>query len=107
MNNDYLIRVPLDMLQMTDKNGQAWPVGFDWTNASGETEHIEIERIRSCVPFAEQKSGAVGDCYECVIDGRIERLIYSKLQPRKWFALKAVDEQTWRQWYNRSRKEGC
>jgi hypothetical protein len=98
-NSDYLIRVPLDMVQMTDKRGNVWPVAFDWESGDGGIIHVEVDRVRSCVPFAEQKSGAVGDRYECVINGKTEYLYLSKLQPRKWFRVVEVNKDTYNRWY--------
>jgi hypothetical protein len=97
---DYLIRVPLDMTQMTDRRGNVRPVAFDWENDDGETVHVEIDRVRSCVPFAEQKSGVVGDRYEVVIDGQTEYLYYSKLQPRTWYRLVPVSRDAYVEYYN-------
>jgi hypothetical protein len=106
-NSDYLIRVPLDMVQMTDKCGAVWPVSFDWHDEqSGEHVRVEVERVLSCVPFAEQKSGVVGDRYECVINGQTEYLYYTVLQPRKWFKLKPVTEDEYKRYYRLPGKQG-
>jgi hypothetical protein len=99
MTDEYLIRKPLNMLQMTDKRGNVWPVAFDWEGENGEIIRVEIERVRSCVPFAEQKSGTVGDRYECVIDGKIEYLYYALLKPRKWFRVLPVCESDYSGYY--------
>ncbi|MDR0818046.1 MAG: hypothetical protein LBN43_00525 [Oscillospiraceae bacterium] len=98
-SNDYLIRIPLNMVQMTDKRGQAWPVAFDWETDDGEVIRVEIDRIRSCVPFAEQKSGTVGDRYECIINGKTEYLYFTIRAPRKWFKLKPVTEEEYKRYY--------
>jgi hypothetical protein len=99
MTGEYLIRVPLNMLQMTDKHGKVWPVAFDWDGENGEIKRVEIERVRDCLPYAEQKSGVVGDRYECVIDGKTEYLYYALLKPRKWFRLIAVDKNDYAGYY--------
>lgn len=99
-DEDYAIRIPLKMIQLTECDGRAWPLAFDWTDReSGETLHVKIERVVSCVPCAERKSGAVGDRYECVINDRIEYLYYTVLQPRKWFRLKPVTEAEYKAYY--------
>ena len=93
------IRVPLRMTQLTEKDGRAWPLAFDWRDADGTVTRVKIGRVISVVPCAELKSGAVGDRYECEIDGRREYLFYSKLQPRKWFKLKEVSEEEYAAYY--------
>jgi len=99
-NEDYAIRVPLNMIQLTGSDGRAWPLAFDWEDEeSGETIRVEIERVVSQIPWAEQKSGTVGDRYECIIDGRREYLYYTLLKPRKWFKLKAVSEEEYAAYY--------
>jgi hypothetical protein len=95
----YTIRVPLDMVQLTERSGKAWPIAFDWRGDNGETERVEIDRVLSSVPMAEQKSGAVGDRYECLIGGRAEYLYYSIVEPRKWFRLKTVSREEYEAYY--------
>lgn len=88
------------MIQLTERNGKAWPLAFDWVDdESGETIRVEIERVVSSIPYAEQKSGTVGDRYECIVNGQIEYLYYTILQPRKWFKLKQVSEAEYRAYY--------
>ena len=99
-NDDYAIRIPLNMIQLTERDGKAWPLAFDWKDdETGETVRVEIDRVISSAPCAEQKSGTVGDQYECVINGRPEYLYYTVLQPRKWFKLKTVSEEEYKAYY--------
>ena len=97
-DSGFKIRVPVNMIQMTERDGTAWPIAFDWSE-SGETTRIEIDRVLSRMPLAEQKSGAVGDCFSCMINGVAEDLYYSVLAPRKWFRLVPVDEETYKRYY--------
>jgi len=97
-DNNFKVRVPVNMLQLTERDGSVWPVAFDW-EAGGETERFEIDRVLSRTPLAEQKSGAVGDCYECSINGEIEDIFYSILTPRKWFRLLTVNEDDYKRYY--------
>lgn len=88
------------MIQLTERNGKAWPLAFDWVDdETGETIRVEIERVVSSIANAEQKSGTVGDRYECIINGQIEYLYYTILQPRKWFKLKNVSEVEYNAYY--------
>jgi hypothetical protein len=87
------------MIQLTDRNGKAFPLEFDWEDESGENVRVSIDKVVSVVPYAEQKSGTVGDRYECTIDGKTEYLYFSILQPRKWFKLKDVTEDEYKQYY--------
>ena len=97
---NYPIRIPINMIQLTDLDGNAWPLAFDWKDEeTGETVRINIERVISHLPFAEQKSGIVGDRYECVINGQQDYLYYTLLKPRKWFRLKAVSEAEYKAYY--------
>lgn len=100
-DENYEIRVPVDMIQLTERNGKTWPLAFDWVDDStGETIHVEIEDVKpDIIPDAAQKSGTVGDRYECIIHGQVEYLYYSILQPRKWFKLKRVSEAEYRAYY--------
>ncbi len=96
-DEDYAIRMPLTTIQLTEPGGSAWPLAFDWEDeGSGEKIRGEIEDVHPCMPHAEQKCGAVGDRYECVINGQLEHLYYTILQPRKWFRLKLVSEAEYR-----------
>ena len=97
-DDDFKIRVPIDMIQLTERDGTAWPLAFDW-NSDGETKRVEIDRVVSRMPLAEQKSGAVGDRYECSINGELEDLYYSILSPRKWFRLLPVSEDAYKKYY--------
>lgn len=88
------------MIQLTGCDGKAWPLAFDWVDeVSGETIRVEIERVISSMPHADQLSGTVGDRYECLINGQTEYLYYTVLQPRKWFKLKPVSEAEYRAYY--------
>jgi len=97
--DEYSIRVPLKMIQLTEKNGCVWPLSFDWENRDDGTVHVEIDRVISITPAAERRNGAVGDRYECDIDGRTEYLFYTKLQPRKWFLIQKVSEAEYTNYY--------
>ncbi|MDR0916749.1 MAG: hypothetical protein LBN02_06120 [Oscillospiraceae bacterium] len=96
---DFLIRVPIRMIQLTERDGKAYPLAFDWEDDAGDTLRVEIERVRAVVSLAEQKSGTVGDRYECEIEGRTEYLYYGLLQPRKWFRLKPVSREEYNAYY--------
>ena len=99
-NDDYAIRIPLNMIQLTERDGKAWPLAFDWLDEeTGKTIRVEVERVISAVPCAERKSGTVGDRYECIINGRLDYLYYTVLQPRKWFKLKTVSEEEYNAYY--------
>jgi len=95
----YPIRIPLKMIQVTEKDGCVRPLSFDWENQDGSTAHVIIGRVISITPSAERKSGAVGDRYECEVEGRIEYLYYAKLQPRKWFLIQKVSEAEYNAYY--------
>jgi hypothetical protein len=98
-DGDYEIRIPVEMIQRTDKDGKAWPLAFEWKDGNGENIRVKIERVLSCIPYAEQKSGTVGDRYECLIGGQPEYLYYTILQPRKWFKLKSVSREEYDSYY--------
>ena len=95
----YSIRVPLKMIQLTEKNGCAFPLSFDWENKDGSVIHVKVNKVIKVTPSAERKSGAVGDRYECLIEGRIEHLYYSKIHPRRWFFIQKVSEQEYNEYY--------
>ncbi|MDR1689509.1 MAG: hypothetical protein LBS21_12995 [Clostridiales bacterium] len=95
----YAIRIPVDMYQITDKTGRAKPVAFIWVDENGAEARVKIEKIISCVPMAEQKSGTVGDRYECLIGGKIEYIYYTILAPRKWFRFLDVTEEEYNDYY--------
>ena len=96
---DYAIRIPLTMIQLTERDGKAYPLAFDWEGDDGAVSHIKIEKVYSYTPCAEQKSGVVGDRYECLIGGKREYLYYSIIAPRKWFKLKPVTEEEYKAYY--------
>ena len=107
-NDDYAIRIPLDMIQLTDQTGKAWPLAFDWIDEeTGEMIRVKVEHVKPPIPFAEQKSGTVGDCYECEINGQLEYLYYSVLQPRKWFKLQAVSKEAYHAYYKLPGESGA
>jgi hypothetical protein len=87
------------MIQLTKRDGKAWPIAFDWKNENGENIRVNIDRVLSCAPYAEQKSGTVGDRYECVIEDRIEYIYYGIVQPRKWFKVQPVNEEEYNRYY--------
>jgi hypothetical protein len=96
---DFTIRMPLKMLQLTDEDGKVWPVAFFWPDADGITSKVAVDNVRSIVTQAEQKSGTVGDRYECEIEGKIEYIYYTKLTPRKWFKIVPVSEREYNEYY--------
>ena len=97
--SDYVIRIPLKMIQLTDINGNSWPVAFEWEDSDGARMEIKIDDVICCTPQSELKSGTVGDRYECIIEGRREYLYYTKLAPRKWFKVVPVSEEEYKAYY--------
>ena len=97
--NDYTIRVPLDMFQYTEASGKTYPISFMWTDVDGIPTEVRIDKIKSISSLAEQKSGTVGDRYECEIDGKIVLIYYTKLTPRKWFKIVPCTEQEYKAYY--------
>jgi hypothetical protein len=97
--NDYTIRIPLDMFHFTQLDGKTWPVAFKWPDADGVNMDVNIDKIISVTPEAEQKSGTVGDRYECEIEGKIVYIYYSKLAPRKWFKIIPCTELEYNSYY--------
>ena len=95
----HTIRVPLNMIQLTEPCGKTWPIAFDWQDDDGATIRVSIDRILDVAPAAELKSGVAGDRYECEIEGRLEYLYYAKLSPRKWFRLVEVGEKEYADYY--------
>ena len=98
-NSNYTVRVPLDMFQYTEADGKTYPVAFKWTDADGVPMEVRIDRINSIATLAEQKSGTVGDRYECVIEGKIVYIYYTKLAPRKWFKIVPCSELEYKSYY--------
>ena len=96
---EYAIRVPLDMYQFTDKNGDVWPVAFMGQDADGLECKVPIDRVKSVCPLAEQRSGTVGDRYECEIGGEIIYIYYTKLTPRKWFKILPCSQEEYNAYY--------
>ena len=60
---------------------------------------VSIDKIKSVTTHAEQKSGTVGDRYECEIEGQIFYIYYTKLAPRKWFKIVPCTEQEYKDYY--------
>jgi len=87
------------MIQLTERDGRAYPLAFDWEDESGARARVKIDKVISRTPCAEQKSGVVGDRYECLIGGSREDLYYSLVAPRKWFKLKPVTEEEYKAYY--------
>jgi hypothetical protein len=87
------------MIQLTERDGKAYPLAFDWECESGGQSLIKVDKVFSRTPCAEQKSGVVGDRYECLIGGKREDLFYSLIAPRKWFKLKPVTEEEYKAYY--------
>lgn len=95
---NYKIRIPLKMTQITYKDGNVLPLTFDWEE-NGETTTVTIDEVINIKPFSDIRSGTVGDRYKCKIDGKQEYLFYSKLAPRKWFIIKEVSEEEYTLYY--------
>ena len=88
------------MIQLTESDGKAYPLAFDWEGGDGGAHvRVKVDKVFSCTPCAEQKSGVVGDRYECLISGQREYLYYSLVAPRKWFKLKPVTEEEYNAYY--------
>jgi len=87
------------MIQLTERDGKAFPLAFDWEDGDGARARVKIDKVFSCTPCAEQKSGVVGDRYECQIGDQREYLYYSIIAPRKWFKLKPVTEDEYKEYY--------
>ena len=102
---EYAIRIPVDMVQHTDKNGYVRPMLFDIDDIYGETTRYKISRIVSITNEHERSSGTVGDRYEVDINGKRELLYYTKLQPRKWFMIVTVSEETYNRYYKMPNEE--
>jgi len=98
-DDEFTIRIPLNMLQFTHRDGKTRPVAFDWPNVDGINQRVNIDRVISVCPFAEQKRGAVGDRNECEIEGKIEYIFYAKLMPQKWFKIVSASEQEYNAYY--------
>ena len=56
--------------------------------------------------LAEQRSGTVGDRYECEIGGETSLIYYAKLVPRKWFKIVPCSEQEYKEYYRLKGAEG-
>jgi hypothetical protein len=100
----YMIRKPVRMVQLTEKNGAVLPIGFYLDDDNGEEVHVVIDRVLHVSADAEQKSGAVGDRYECMIQGRREYLYFAIVQPRKWFLLREVSKEDYEGFYRYTNK---
>jgi hypothetical protein len=87
------------MLQITKKDGLAYPLAFDMEYLDGSKVSFEIERVHSIRPLSEQKSGTVCDRYDCTINGRRQDIFLSKIVPRKWSLVLYVDEKTYNDYY--------
>jgi hypothetical protein len=99
IDKDFTLRIPLDMIQYTAADGRTWPVAFKWTDVDGMPMEVQIDRIKDVSLRAEQKSGTVGDRYECEIEGNIVYIYYAKLVPRKWFKIVPCTEQEYKAYY--------
>jgi len=95
------------MIQLTEKDGCVLPLAFDWEDPDGSVARVKIDRVVSVTPAAERKSGAVGDRYECEIEGRTEYIYYAKLQPRKWFLVQNVSEAEYNTYYRLPGETRC
>ncbi len=81
------------MIQFTDREGRVWPIAFDWTEPDSVVQRVNIDKFTGCKLCAERNSGTVGDRYECEINGQVEYLYYTVLQPRKWFEVEQVSRE--------------
>jgi len=99
ITNKFTIRVPLKMVQLTEQDGSTWPIAFYWPDVDGIISEVRIDNVKSIVAQAEQKSGTVGDRYECEIEGKTEYIYYTKLTPRKWMKIVPVTEQEYNAYY--------
>lgn len=99
MQEDYKIRVPLKMIQQTDTDGRTWPVAFDWPDTDGVPYVVNIDKVVGVTPQADQKSGTVGDRYECMIEGKVQYVYYTKLTPRKWFLIVPATQEEYNAYY--------
>ena len=41
-DENFAIRVPLNMVQFTDVEGKTWPVAFKWVDADGVPTEVKI-----------------------------------------------------------------
>lgn len=98
-NGDFPVSRPVTMLERNDKDGKITPLAFYYTNNAGEISRIKVDKVISCIPMADIKCGAVGDRYECMVDGKREYLYYSVLQPRKWYRIEYVTEEEYNAYY--------
>jgi len=99
-NEDYAVRIPVEMIQCTKKDGVVHPLLFYWQDNPDDTPcQVEVDRIISITPEHQRSSGLVGDRYEVEIDGKRELLYYSKLQPRKWFRVVYVSKEVYEQYF--------
>ena len=97
--DSFKIRVPLKMMQQTDTSGNTWPVAFEWPDTDGASHEVRIDRVVRVTPQADQKSGAVGDRYECMIEGKVQYIYYTKLTPRKWFLIVPATQEEYNSYY--------
>jgi len=98
-SNEFTIRIPLDMFHFTQRDGRTWPVAFKWPDVDGVNMDVTIDKIISVTPEAEQRAGAVGDRYECEIEGKIVYIYFTKLAPRKWFKIVPCTEHEYNSYY--------
>ena len=97
---EYTIRIPIEVIQRTKKDGTVHPLIFYWHDNTNEMPiKVKINRIISITPQHEWSSGTVGDRYEVDVGGIRELIYYSKLQPRKWFRIVVVSEEEYRGYY--------
>jgi len=97
---EYTIRIPIEVIQRTKKDGTVHPLIFYWHDNTNEMPiKVKINRIISITPQHERSSGTVGDRYEVDVGGIRELIYYSKLQPRKWFRIVVVSEEEYKGYY--------
>lgn len=99
-HEDLCIRLPVNMIQYTEMDGKVWPLEFDYDDPhTDENVHVKITRVKTYLSMAEAKHGAVGDRFECDIDGIIDYVWYSKVQPRQWFILIPATKEEYEAYY--------
>lgn len=99
-HEDLRIRLPINMIQYTETDGKVWPMDFDYEDPRTlELVHVHIERVKTWLSTAEMKHGAVGDRFECIIEGQIDYVWYSKTQPRQWFILLPATKEEYEAFY--------
>jgi hypothetical protein len=88
------------MVQLTSSDGSTKPLSFEHVDECGKRVRVHIDKVVGVISIAEQKSGTVGDRYECIIDGRTIYLYYGRIVPRIWFMLRDVSREEYEAYYD-------